>query len=148
MTVTKRSPDQKIGRSEYLFIAVVDLLLIVVEKLAKTLEVNYLALAQELYYLVYIGIIAQAENIVVSRSRLLLCCQYLKATCEPRKPPLRSSVTAFDARRPCRALGGHLATSCRTSDNACFRKLRACIADCAFRSAILIVVCALQANLG
>lgn len=52
-----------------------DLLLIVIKKLAKALEVYYLALAQELYYLVYIGVVTQAENIVVSGSRLLLCCQ-------------------------------------------------------------------------
>lgn len=46
-----------------------------IEKLSKTLEVYYLALAQELYYLVDIGIVAQAENVVVSSPRLLLCCQ-------------------------------------------------------------------------
>ena len=74
MTFTKRSPNQKIGRPEYLLGAVVDLLLIVVKKLAKALEVYYFAFAQELYYLVNIRVIAQAENIVVGSSRLLLCC--------------------------------------------------------------------------
>ena len=60
MTFTKKSPDQKIGRPEYLLRTVVDLILIVVKQLSKALEVYYFAFAQELYYLVYIGVIAQA----------------------------------------------------------------------------------------
>ena len=73
-----QSKDREIGGN--LLGAVIDLLLIVIEKLSKSLEVNYFALAQELYDLVYIGIVAQAENIVVGRSCLLLCCYSLRTT--------------------------------------------------------------------
>ncbi len=60
--------------------AVRDLLLIVVEKLAKTLEVDNLALPEELDNLVDVGIVAQAKNVVVGCASLLLCRRFASAT--------------------------------------------------------------------
>ncbi len=54
-----------------LLCAVFDLLLIDVEQLAESLKVNYLALAEEFDDLVYVGVVAQSENVVISRARFL-----------------------------------------------------------------------------
>lgn len=49
-------------------------------RIAETLEVDNLALAQELDYLVDVGIVAQAENVVVGCAGFLLCCCFTSAT--------------------------------------------------------------------
>ena len=59
----------------YLFTSFLDLALIVIEQLAEALEVYYLSLAQELDDFVDIGIVGKPKNVVVGRSRFLLCCQ-------------------------------------------------------------------------
>ncbi len=56
------------------------MLLIVVEKFAEALEVNNLALTEELDDLVDVGIVAQAENIVVGCAGFLLCRCFVSAT--------------------------------------------------------------------
>lgn len=48
-----------------------------VEQLAEALEMHHLALAQEFYNLVHVGVVGQAQDIVVSSARLLLCGKVL-----------------------------------------------------------------------
>ena len=49
-------------------------------RLAETLEVHDLASSEELDNVVDIGIVRQSENVVISRARLLLCCNGKSAT--------------------------------------------------------------------
>ena len=47
---------------------------------AETLIVNYLSLAEEFYRVAHVGIVCEAQNVIVSCTRLLLCCYRSRAT--------------------------------------------------------------------
>ena len=47
---------------------------------AESLIVNYLALAEEFYRVAHVGIVCQTENVIVGRSRFLLCYYHVFAT--------------------------------------------------------------------
>lgn len=51
-----------------------------VQKFAETLEMNNLALTKELDDLVYVGIVAQAKDVVVGCAGFLLCRRFASAT--------------------------------------------------------------------
>ena len=44
---------------------------------AKTLEMNNFALSQELDDIIHIRVIGQTQNVIVSGSRFLLCCDLI-----------------------------------------------------------------------
>lgn len=50
------------------------------ERLSKALEVNNLTLPKEFNHIIYVGIITQAQNVIVSGSCFLLCCNCVKTT--------------------------------------------------------------------
>ena len=52
--------------------------------ITKPLEVDDLALAQEADHVIDIRIIGQAENIVIGKAGLLLCCDLLRTTFSSR----------------------------------------------------------------
>ena len=41
---------------------------------------HYLALTKKFYYIIYIGVVGKAENVVVGHSRFLLCYYHVFAT--------------------------------------------------------------------
>jgi len=57
-----------------------DFFLVVVEEFAEPLKMHNLPLPQELYNLVYIGVVGQAQNVVVGGAGFLLCCNNVKTT--------------------------------------------------------------------
>lgn len=46
----------------------------------ETLEMRYLALTQEFYHVIDIGIVGKTKNIVICRSCFLLCCTVARTT--------------------------------------------------------------------
>ena len=50
------------------------------ERLAKALEMHDLALAQEFERVAHIRIVDQAEQVIIRRARLLLCCNCIRTT--------------------------------------------------------------------
>lgn len=51
--------------------------LVCVKKLAEPLEVYYLALSEEFHHIVHVGVVGEAENIVIGGAGFLLCRQVL-----------------------------------------------------------------------
>ena len=66
---------------------------------AEALVVNYLALAKEFYRIAYVGIVGQAQNVIIGRARLLLCYYHVFATFwgsqETRKILIFQGFSAF-----------------------------------------------------
>lgn len=50
------------------------------ERFAEALEVDHFTLAQEFDRFAYIRVIDEAQNIVVGRPGLLLCCNHIRTT--------------------------------------------------------------------
>ena len=50
------------------------------DAVGEALIVNYLALAEEFYRIANVGIVGEAQNVVIGRARLLLCYYHVFAT--------------------------------------------------------------------
>ena len=50
--------------------------------LTEALIMDYFPLPQELYDVVYVWIVAEPQDVVIGRARLLLCCNHIRTTCD------------------------------------------------------------------
>jgi hypothetical protein len=48
--------------------------------IGEALIMHYFTGAQEFYYVINVGVIGKAQNVVIGRARLLLCCNFKSAT--------------------------------------------------------------------
>ena len=68
---------RRIGRIEILLI---HLLNSAAKPLTEALIMDYFPLPQELYDVVYVWIVAEPQDVVIGRARLLLCCNLIRTT--------------------------------------------------------------------
>jgi len=63
-----------------LYLLMLKLALQIIKGFTETLEVNHFTLTQKFNYVIHIGIVRQAQNIVVCRACFLLCCNHERTT--------------------------------------------------------------------
>lgn len=67
-------------RVERVEVAAVQSVLQYAQTFAESLVMNKLAFAQEFDRVAHVGIVREAENVIVGQTRFLLCCNHIRTT--------------------------------------------------------------------